>query len=81
MRKALSKAVNEGGKHSIQVIEDGEIPVHCNFSVKDPMRPKGCIFQDQNCILSPDVPCDKAGVIYKIQCLKCLETEAPEKSV
>ena len=67
LKKALVKAVNVGDSRSIQVIEDGGIPIHCNLMVKDPMRPIGCIFGDPKCIVNAKYPCDKAGVIYMIQ--------------
>ena len=55
----------------VQVIEDGGKPVFSGLRVNDPLRPKGCIFGDQNCIVNPKYPCDVTGAVYRIDCNTC----------
>ena len=77
LKKNLSNVINKNKVYQTQVIEDGGKPVHCGLRVKDPLRPHGCVFGDQNCIVRGDQQCDRMGVVYRIMCTKCLE-EKPE---
>ena len=62
------------------MIEDGRISIHWNLKIKDPIRPPGCIFQDPECIVSPEYQCDQSGVVYKIQCTTCLDSlDSPDQ--
>ena len=55
------------------VIEDGGKPITSGLCVSDPLRPKGCVFGDTQCMVDPDFRCDTAGIIYKINCVDCME--------
>ena len=55
LKRELTKTVNRGKEPgSILVIEDGGKPVHCGLRVNDPMRQKGCIYNDPDYIVSED---------------------------
>ena len=81
LKKRLNTWVNSEKYSRTKIIEDGGMPVHCGSRVKDPLRCGGCIFGDSNCMVRADQQCDRSGVIYKIQCLTCLETQPPEVSI
>ena len=57
------------------------MPIHCRLRVKDPMRLLGCVLSDPLCMVKADQQCDKIGVIYQIQCSKCLEDLPPDQAV
>ena len=63
------------------VIEDGGRPIHVGLKVRDPLRPKGCIFNDNTCLVTEGVDCDRSGVVYKIECITCLEAVNYEREV
>ena len=77
LKKRLNTAINEGKSTKTKVIEDGGKPIHVGLMIKDPMRPHGCVFSDPDCIVRGDQQCDKTSVIYRMQCLTCLETLPP----
>ena len=54
LKKNLSSVINKNKVYQTQVIEDGGKPVHCGPKVKDPLRPHGCIFGDQRCLVKGD---------------------------
>ena len=72
LKRRLEKVINVE-KRDTKVIEDGGIPIHCGLRIKDPLRPPGCVFGDPLCMVKDSQQCDKMGVIYQIQCSKCLE--------
>ena len=80
LKKRLTETVNKGKSTNTKVIEDGGRPVSGGLTTKDPMRPQGCIFGDQRCIVRADQNCDRMGIIYRIQCLTCLEVIPEEES-
>ena len=74
LKKQLSNVINQGKTvKNIQVIEDGGKPIHCGLSVSDPKRVKGCIYNNDECMVNPQYRCDTIGVVYKIECKTCLE--------
>ena len=54
-------------------MEDGGRTIHSGLKMRDPMRPKGCVFSDPNCMVEEDSQCDRQRVVYKITCRTCLE--------
>ena len=72
LKKELTKTVNSNKPPgSVLVIEDGGKPITSGLCVSDPLRPKGCVFGDTQCMVDPDFRCDTAGIIYKINCVEC----------
>ena len=63
------------------MVEDGGRPIHIGLKVRDPMRPKGCIFNDPTCFVDSNSECDRCGVVYKITCIKCTETADNDREV
>ena len=57
----------------VLVIEDGGQPIHVGLKTRDPLRPKGCIFYDETCPVLQGTDCDRTDVIYKIECMTCME--------
>ena len=86
LQTKLSQAINMSKKNNkVQVIEDGGKPIYCGLRVNDPMRPKGCIFKDPNCIVDTKFPCDVTGAVYRIECTNCkqqiLDNESTERYI
>ena len=80
LKRRLTQTVNRDKSTTTKVIEDGGRPISGGLVTKDPMRPLGCIFGDQECIVRKDQNCDGMGVVYRIQCLSCLEIIPEDES-
>ena len=53
LKKSIQNTVNDKKDGSkILVIEDGGHPIHIGLKVRDPMRPKGYIFDDPTCFVN-----------------------------
>ena len=69
LRKVIDSTINDDRSESegkILIIEDGGRPIHSGIKIKDPCRPKGCIYGDINCIVDPNYHCDQTSKINKI---------------
>ena len=72
LKKRLDHTVR-GKSNKTKNIEDGGWPIYEGLKMKGPMRLPGCVFGDPLCMVKADQQCDRSGVIYRIQCLTCLE--------
>ena len=67
----LSKAINGDTNPTVQVIEDGGVPVYIGLLKPDLMKQVCCTFGDDRCMVDRSQNCDKSGVMYSIQCNTC----------
>ena len=60
LKRSLSKAINGDTNPTVQVIEDGGVPVYIGLLRPNPMKPVGCTFGDDRCMVDRSQNCDKA---------------------